>query len=72
MAEMKRIQLETESEPPDAEHHTRTWRLDQLISLGVDSRFAAKMADEPQVELSQARRLIALGCPLETAARILL
>jgi hypothetical protein len=30
------------------------------------------MADDAQVDLAQARRLIALGCSLETAARILL
>jgi hypothetical protein len=30
------------------------------------------MADAAQVDLAQARRLITLGCPLETAVRILL
>jgi hypothetical protein len=30
------------------------------------------MADDARVDLAQPRRLIALGCPLETAARILL
>jgi hypothetical protein len=30
------------------------------------------MADDTRVDLAQARRLVALGCPLETASRILL
>jgi hypothetical protein len=70
--EMKQIPPALESEPSDADRQTRIWRLDQLISLGFDSGSAAELADEPQVDLSQARRLIALGCPLETARRILL
>jgi hypothetical protein len=51
---------------------TRVWRLDQFTRLGFDSEGAALMADDAQVDLAQARRLIALGCPLETAVRILL
>ena len=51
---------------------TRHWRLDQLTGLGFDSTDAASMADDAQVDLGLARRLIALGCPLDTAARILL
>jgi len=50
----------------------RVWRLDQFTGLGFDSARAALMADDALVDLAQARRLIALGCPLETAARILL
>jgi hypothetical protein len=72
MAELKQIQPEAKSETSDAERQTRIWRLDQLISLGFDSPFAAQIADDTQVDLAQARKLIALGCPLETAARILL
>jgi hypothetical protein len=30
------------------------------------------MAEDARVELAPSRQLIALGCPLETAARILL
>jgi hypothetical protein len=30
------------------------------------------MANDPDVDLAQARKLIALGCPAKTAARILL
>jgi hypothetical protein len=72
MDEMEQIPPERESEPSESERQTRFWRLDQLISLGFDSPCAAQMADDTQVDLAQARKLIALGCPLETAARILL
>jgi hypothetical protein len=72
MEEAEQIQPELESEPSEVERQTRIWRLDQLIGLGFDSPCAAQMADDTQVDLTQARRLIALGCPLETAARILL
>jgi hypothetical protein len=43
-----------------------------LIGLGFDLARAAIMADDARVDLAQARRLVALGCPLETASRILL
>ena len=72
MEEAERIQAQLELDLSDQLRRTRVWRLDQLTSLGFDSARAALMADEAQVELAQARRLIALGCPLETAARILL
>jgi hypothetical protein len=69
-----REQIQTHVEPEQSEQlrRTRLWRLDQLTGLGFDSTHAALMADDAQVELARARRLIALGCPLETAARILL
>jgi hypothetical protein len=62
------IELDQSEQPPP----TRVWRLDQFSALGFDSDRAALMADDARVDLAQARRLIALGCPLETAARILL
>ena len=67
-------QIQTQVEPEQSEQlrRTRLWRLDQLSGLGFDSARAALMADDAQVDLAQARRLIALGCPFETAARILL
>jgi hypothetical protein len=40
--------------------------------VGGKAADAALMADDAQIDLAQARRLIALGCPLETATRILL
>jgi len=51
---------------------TLVWRLDQFTALGFDSALATTMADDTLVDLAQARRLIELGCPLETASRILL
>jgi hypothetical protein len=72
VVETGQIQMEVEPEQSEQLHRTRLWRLDQLTSLGFDSKRAALMADDAQIDLAQARRLIALGCPLETAARILL
>jgi hypothetical protein len=70
--EPERTQAQVEPDQSDQVRRTRVWRLDQLTSLGFDSASAALMANDAQVDLAQARRLIALGCPLETAARILL
>jgi hypothetical protein len=72
MEAIEQIALELELEPSEEVLETWIWRLDQLISLGFDSPCAAEMADDTEVDLAQARRLIALGCPLETAERILL
>ena len=72
MKETEQIEPQAEPDQSQAMHQTRIWRLEQLTGLGFDSRRAALMADNAQVDLATARRLIALGCPLETAARILL
>jgi hypothetical protein len=70
--EAEPIQAQVESDQSEQLRPTHVWRLDQFTSLGFDSARAALMADDAQVDLGQARRLIAPGCPLETAARILL
>jgi hypothetical protein len=70
--EAERIQAQVEPDQSEQLRRTRVWRLDQFTSLGFDSARAALMADDGEVDLAQARRLIALGCPLEIAARILL
>jgi hypothetical protein len=70
--EAERIQAQVEPGQSEQLRQTRIWRLDQFTRLGFDSEGAALMADDAQVDLAQARRLIALGCPLETAVRILL
>ena len=70
--ETDQIQLPAEPDLSDEEQRTRVWRLDQLVSLGFDLPRAAIMADDRRVDLSQARRLVALGRPLEMASRILL
>jgi hypothetical protein len=59
-------------EQADAADRTRFWRLDQFTGLGFDAVRASLMADDAHVDLAQARKLVALGCPLETASRILL
>jgi hypothetical protein len=69
--EAERIQVPVESDQSEF-RQTRVWRLDQFTGLGFDAVRAALLADDTQVDLAQARRLIALGCPIETAARILL
>jgi hypothetical protein len=56
----------------DAVDWTQVWRLDQFLALGFDDVPASLMADDTRVDLAQARKLVALGCPLETASRILL
>jgi hypothetical protein len=61
-----------EVDQADAADRTRVWRLDQFIDLGFDVARAALMADDSRVDLAQARKLVAAGCPLETASRILL
>ena len=61
-----------ELDQADATDRTRVWRLDQFIGLGFDVVRASLMADDSRVDLAQARKLVALGCPLETASRILL
>ncbi len=70
--EAEQIRAQTEPDQSEQLPPTRVWRLDQFSALGFDSDHAALMADDARVDLAQARRLIALGCPLETAARILL
>jgi hypothetical protein len=61
-----------ELDQADTPDETWCWRLDQFITLGFDLVRASLMADDSRVDLAQARKLAALGCPLETASRILL
>jgi hypothetical protein len=70
--EAERTQTQIEPDRSEQLRSTRVWRLDQFIRLGFDPAGAMLMADDARVDLAQARRLIALGCPLGTAARILL
>jgi hypothetical protein len=72
MDKTDQIQSPTEPDQSAEVQRTRVWRLDQFVGLGFDPARAAIMADDPRVDLAQARRLLALGCPLETASRILL
>jgi hypothetical protein len=61
-----------EAGQPDELSLAWAWRFEQFTGLGFDSAAAAEMADNSRIDLAQARRLITLGCPLETATRILI
>jgi hypothetical protein len=49
----------------------RRWRKSQLIALGFSAKDAAVLTRSP-VDLGDARRLVASGCPHDVARRILL
>jgi hypothetical protein len=53
------------------EQRVLQWRLEQFARLGFSQPLAATMTASP-VDLAAARKIVAAGCPLETAARILL
>src|SRR5262249_55557205 len=72
MNETKQLSFPEELDQSEEAGRLPVWRLDQFTALGFDPALAATMADDSVVDLAQARRLIALGCPLETASRILL
>ncbi|HYY77048.1 MAG TPA: hypothetical protein VE644_12085 [Gaiellaceae bacterium] len=64
--------------PRDGERHplagdreVRRWRRLQLLALGFSLRDARLLAESP-AELGTIRALLARGCPLETARRIVL
>jgi hypothetical protein len=62
----------TELDQSDEAWKTRVWRRDQFVALGFDLARAASMARDSRIDLAQARKLVASGCPLKTASRILL
>jgi hypothetical protein len=70
--ETQQIEAPAELDQSDEARRTRVWRLDQFVALGFDLARAATMADDSRIDLAQARRLVASGCPLEMASRILL
>ena len=72
MEEAEQVLSPSELDQAEAPNETWFWRLDQFIALGFDAVRASLMADDSRVDLAQARKLVALGCPLETASRILL
>jgi hypothetical protein len=57
--------------PSPEDQRVLRWRLDQFLGLGFDLVQGAMLADS-RVDLGLARRLVARGCPVEIAARILL
>lgn len=60
-----------ERELTEEEVGVRRWRRAQFMSLGFSLRDAQRLTFEP-VDLGEMRKLIAAGCPHETAQRILL
>jgi hypothetical protein len=72
MDQPEQIQLPVDLDQSGEAQRTRVWRHDQFVGLGFDLVRSSIMADDARVDLAQARRLVALGCPLETASRILL
>jgi hypothetical protein len=72
MEEAKQALSPPELDQADAPDETWVWRLDQFIALGFDLGPALQLADDSRIDLAQARKLVALGCPLKTASRILL
>ena len=61
-------ELEVQSEE---ERQILLWRLGQFRELGFEYEAAVLLA-EAAADVGQARRLIAAGCPVEVASRILL
>ena len=51
--------------------HVLIWRAVQFAELGFESKQAVSLA-QATVDLGRARQLMAAGCTVETAARILL
>ncbi len=47
------------------------WRLEQFRALGFEYEAAVALAEAP-TDIGQARRLIAAGCSVDIASRILL
>jgi hypothetical protein len=72
MEEAEQALSPRELDQADAPDGTWIWRLDQFMALGFAVGAALRMADDGGIDLAQARKLVALGCPLETASQILL
>lgn len=67
------VEHDEDCAPAESEEHVRVraWRYEQFVTLGFDPLASARLA-LAAVDLNGARRLIALGCPVATAAEILL
>jgi hypothetical protein len=60
-----------ELETPEAEAVLR-WRFEELVRAGYDVGEALILASHVEVDLHAATRLLARGCPPETAMQIVL
>jgi hypothetical protein len=57
----------------ESEHRcVALWRFGQLLRAGFDRRSAAAIARRRDVDLHVAVELAAMGCPIETALKIVL
>lgn len=61
---------EREAEPPETDQ-VYDWRRMRLRRLGVPRELRANLAAEPLFSVHELERLLAAGCPLGTALRIL-
>ena len=68
MADAKEVEVEVQS---IEEQQILLWRLEQFRGLGFEYEAAVALAEAP-ADIGQARRLIAAGCSVEVASRILL
>jgi uncharacterized integral membrane protein len=59
-----------EAEPPEIDE-VYAWRSMRLRRLGVPRELTANLAAEPAFSVHELERLLAAGCPLDTALRIL-
>jgi hypothetical protein len=50
----------------------RLWRLEELERAGYSTPAALELAERPYVDLHVATKLLARGCPVDTALKILL
>lgn len=58
------------AEPVEAER-ARAWRRARLAALGVSDATALVLAEDPSFSIHELKQLLAQGCPLDTALRIL-
>ena len=61
-----------ERRPKVEEADILSWRFCELVRAGFSNDQAFRLASEPAVDIRLAERLLAAGCPAETAQRILL
>jgi hypothetical protein len=61
-----------ERRPKVEEADILSWRFCELVRAGFSNDQAFRLASEPGVDIRLAERLLAAGCPAETAQRILL
>ena len=61
-----------EESRPDPVAKVLGWRIEQLLAAGFDSDAAFVLALDRNVDLHEATKLVARGCPAATAVRILI